>query len=168
MIIENSASGMAVCVSAVSSGIYAPHLVLLPMLILTSGRQVMSRIRPTSIRRCNLKSVILPLMVLASLVFCGFGCGRNLGDSLIEGTVIDADTGAPVDSARVYSTYVDQLHSSQVRSLVGLTDENGQFLEWTGSHAFDIIEVEKESYLPAAQVVHGGGKLLFALEKVAP
>ena len=124
--------------------------------------------RATHVRMCNLKSVILLALVLAGVVLFGFGCGRNLGDSLIEGTVIDADTRAPVDSARVYATYIDSSRSSQVRRFVGLTDENGQFSKWTGFHAFDIIEVEKEGYLPARQVVHGGGELLFALEKVAP
>ena len=117
-----------------------------------------------------MKYVIMSARVVISTVLLCFGCQRTMGDARIRVTVIDAGTELPVDSVRVYCTYVDPVpfHSTRVRRLKGLTDENGQFSTVTAPDAFDIIDVEKEGYLPARQSVHGGGELLFRLERVTP
>lgn len=107
--------------------------------------------------------------VVVGVVLFGFGCQHILRDCAIDITAIDAATEVPFDSVRVYSTYVNPFQNpSQARRFVGLTDENGKFRMWTGCDALDIIDVEKEGYQPARREVHGGGDLLFALEKVSP
>lgn len=117
-----------------------------------------------------MKYVILGALVVISTVSLCFGCQHTMGDARIRVTVIDAGTELPVDSVRVYCTYVEPVpfHSSRVRRLAGLTDENGQFSTLTAPDAFDIIGVEKEGYLPARQSLHGGGELLFRLERIIP
>jgi len=117
-----------------------------------------------------LRSVILIAVIVVGIVVLGFGCemGHKLSDCRIDVTVIDADTQVPVDSVRVYDTYVDYFGVSHSRHLRGLTDENGKFSTVTGCGAFDIIDVEKEGYQPAKQQLYGGGEVLFALEIATP
>jgi hypothetical protein len=114
---------------------------------------------------------ILVLAISAILLF-DVGCEeppKGLGDCGIACAVVDAGSGVPIDSARVFLTPVGLTppHVGR-RTFVGLTDKNGEFLIWpVGCDGLHIVGVEKESYVTATQVVDGAGDLDFALEKVA-
>jgi len=116
-----------------------------------------------------LRTLILTAVVLAGAALLGPSCEHKLGEGAIRCTVIDADTRVPVDSARVYVTYVDYFGVARDRHLAGLTDDNGEFTVWTSGHTLHIIDVEKEGYLSSRQWAHGAVvDLLFALTNASP
>ncbi len=116
-----------------------------------------------------MRPVILTATIVIGVGLFGLGCQHIEGEGGIDCTVIDVDTRAPVDSARVYATYVDYFGVAYDRYLQGLTDETGKFMVRTGGTSIHIVDVEKEGYLPSRQIARGGSvQLLFALEKVAP
>jgi len=116
-----------------------------------------------------LRTLILTAVVVAGAALLGPGCEHTLGEGAIRCTVIDADTRVPVDSARVYVTYVDYFGVASGRHLAGLTDDSGEFTVRTNAHPLHIVDVEKEGYLPSRQWAHGAAvDLLFALTKASP
>jgi hypothetical protein len=108
------------------------------------------------------------VLAILAVALAGAGCDHKLVDYIISGVVVDAGTGAPIDSARVYVAYFDPPFSFGERHLESLTDENGKFRILFGFEAVVIVDVEKEGYVPARQILKGGGYPYFALEHVAP
>jgi hypothetical protein len=110
--------------------------------------------------------LVLSLLVLSFAAGAGCEKPRVYGESIVIGHVVDAETGEPIDSARVYVTsYVLPPGWGDRRHLDCYTDANGEFELWYGSDALRLFEVEKESYLPASETLKGSGELFFALEK---
>jgi hypothetical protein len=89
-----------------------------------------------------------------------------MGDSAISGRVTDSVTGAPVDSAEVYSSLIDRPPGwgEPERVQQGYTDEAGRFFFFTSGKGIYIVEVRKDGYYEAApQTVEGGGEIDFVL-----
>ena len=116
-----------------------------------------------------MRPIIPVALIVVGVVLLGLGCGhKSAPECSVRCTVIDADTRAPLDSASVYVTYVDYFGVSHARHFVGLTDENGELTaRGIGCKGFNIIDVEREGYLPSRQVVHEGEDLVFVLEQVS-
>jgi uncharacterized GH25 family protein len=85
---------------------------------------------------------------------------------MVTGDVSDAVSGVPIDSARVYVTYLDVANHYEPRRMFEcFTDENGMFRVFCTCHGFRIVEVEKDGYLsPPPVVVQGSGEFHFAME----
>jgi len=114
-------------------------------------------------RSCTALTLIVSALTVALL---NIDCGEILVDCGIDGTVVDAATGAPIDSARVYVTFISYPPPSGERHLGDVTHENGGFSIWpVGCKGFHVVDVEREGYLPARQIVHGSGPVVFELEK---
>jgi len=88
----------------------------------------------------------------------------------ITGTAVDADTGKPLDTLKVFVGEVDPLWEYPLDFYT--TGKDGQFavsFPRKSSHPGYIIEIEQEGYLPAAspvfQKTNGNQKLQFKLQK---
>jgi len=114
-------------------------------------------------RACMASAFTLAVIALA---LAGVDCSHKSLDYVISGVVVDSGTGAPIDSARVCLSYLDPPFSFAERHLECLTDQNGSFRILFDFEAILIVDVEKEGYLPAGQVLKGGGYLYFALQEV--
>ena len=119
--------------------------------------------KESPVRTCAALILILSALTIALL---SINCGETLVDCAIFGTVVDAATGAPIDSARVYVTYIGYPPPSGERHLGAYTHKNGGFSIFpVGCKGFHMIDVEKEGYLPARQIVQGSDPVVFELEK---
>jgi RNA polymerase sigma factor (sigma-70 family) len=88
----------------------------------------------------------------------------------ITGTVVDAETGQPLDSFKVFHGELDPQYAYPLMFFT--TGKNGQFtmsLPAKSSHPGYLIEIEQDGYLPAAspdfQLSGGNQKLQFKLHK---
>ncbi len=115
---------------------------------------------------------LLPaLFLLTFFAVTGAGCEkpRVYGEWVVVGHVVDVETAAPIDGARVYATsYLSFPVAWGKRHFQCYSDENGEFKLVYGSGELRLFEVEKDGYLPAAQTLEGSGELYFTLEKAVP
>lgn len=97
------------------------------------------------------------------LALTGLGCENpRKVDCDITGLVVDAGTDMPIDSARVYVTYVPY---SMERRFICLTDAAGHFSLFVGCDDLHVVEVEKDGYLKASMVIRNGDAR-FALQPI--
>ena len=110
----------------------------------------------------------LPLLgIVCVLLLAPGGCARShiTDDCKIRGEVRDAVSGVPVDSAKIYVSYVAVSYADEdTRFFACVADENGTFSSFCSCHGFHIVEVEKDGYLsPPAAIVQGGGEVYFSM-----
>jgi len=84
--------------------------------------------------------------------------------------VVDANTEAPIDSAKIYLAYFNLCLRPSVteRHFKWLSGENGRFTIPVGCYDIRVGHVEKEAYLSAKKIVCGNGDPHLTLEKITP